>query len=380
MVDSQIRVLVVAPLGVGGITSMMINIQRHLDRKQINFDYLVFHDRKEPAEDIVKAMGSRKLVASVDNLGNAAIRRFARLKEIKRVCKENNIEILHYNADSAADLMNIMAAKAGGVKYVTIHSHNAGFGTAGIGVKMMSFLLKPLIPLYCDTLWGCSDVAARFLFPQKVIKSKTYYVLPNGIELEKYRFDLSVRDEKRKELGLDNKFVIGHAGRFVSQKNHTFLLDIFEEVKKKKQESVLLLFGVGELQEAMKEKARSLGIYDSVIFYGASNEMHKMWQAIDVLLMPSLHEGLPVTGIEAQASGLPCVFSDVITKEVDVTNTSIFLSLDASPEKWADEVISLCGKPREDNIEKLRAANYDITTVADTVAKLYSGIREMTKK
>ena len=374
MEKAPVRVLVVAPLGVGGVTSMMINIQKHLDRDKINFDYLVFHDRKEPSEDIVKAMGSRKLVASVDNIGIAAVRRFARLKEIKRVCKENNVKILHYNADSAADLMNIMAAKAGGVEYVTIHSHNAGFGTAGKGVRLMSRLLKPFIPKYCDTYWGCSDLAARFLLPNKIVNSGNYYVLPNGIELEKYKFNPAVRDEKRKELGVEDKFVIGHAGRFSDQKNHTFLLDIFAEIKKKQEDAVLLLFGVGELVEPMKEKAKRLGIEDSVIFYGASNEMDKMWQAMDVFLMPSLHEGLPVTGIEAQASGLPCVFSDEITKEVDVTKTSKFLSLSDDLEKWADVVISLRNVPRADNIEKLKNANYDICTTAETVSELYLSI------
>lgn len=374
MGNNPVRVLVVAPLGVGGVTSMMINIQRHLDREKINFDYLTFHDRKEPSEDIVKEMGSRKFVASVDNIGNALVRRFARLKEIKRVCKENNVQILHYNADSAADLMNVMAAKAGGVKYVTIHSHNAGFGTARTGVKIMSWILKPFIPKYCDTFWGCSDLAARFLLPKSIIDSKNYYVLPNGIELKKYEFNAAVREEKRKELGVEDKFVIGHAGRFSDQKNHTFLLDIFAEIKKKQDDSVLLLFGVGELVEPMKQKAERLGISDSVIFYGASNEMDKMWQAMDVFLMPSLHEGLPVTGIEAQASGLPCVFSDEITKEVDVTNTSKFLSLSDSPEKWADVVISLRNVPRADNIEKLKAANYDICTTAETVSNLYLNI------
>ena len=374
MEKTPVRVLVVAPLGVGGVTSMMINIQKHLNRDKINFDYLVFHDRKEPSEDIVKDMGSKKLVASVDNIGIAALRRFARLKEIKRVCKENNVKILHYNADSAADLMNIMAARAGGVEYVTIHSHNAGFGTAGKGVRLMSWLLKPFIPMYCDTYWGCSDLAARFLLPKKIVASGNYYVLPNGIELEKYKFNQEVRDEKRRELRIDDKFVIGHAGRFSDQKNHTFLLDIFSEIKKKQEDSVLLLFGVGELVEPMKEKAKRLGIEDSVIFYGASNEMDKMWQAMDVFLMPSLHEGLPVTGIEAQASGLPCVFSDEITKEVDVTNTSKFLSLSDSLDKWADTVIGLKDIPRADNIEKLKAANYDICKTAETVSNLYLSI------
>ena len=376
MNNKPVRVLVVAPLGVGGVTNMMINIQKHLDRSKINFDYLVFHDRKEPSEDIVKEMGSRKLVASVDNIGSAAIRRFARLKEIKKVCRENKIDILHYNADSAADLMNIMAAKAGGGKYVTIHSHNAGFGTAGKGIRIMSKILKPLIPHYCDTFWGCSDLAARFLLPKSIIDSGNYYVLPNGIELDKYKFDQNVREEKRKELGVEGKYVIGHAGRFSDQKNHTFILDIFAKICEKDNDAILVLFGVGELLDKMKDKANLLGISERVIFYGASNEMNKMWQAMDVFLMPSLHEGLPVTGIEAQASGLPCVFSDEITKEVDVTNTSIFLSLSETTEKWADAVLAFKGTARFNNIEKLRMANYDISSTANTVSELYLNVAE----
>lgn len=127
-----VRVLVTAPLGVGGVTNMMINIQSHLDRSKVNFDYLVFHDRKEALEDKVASMGSRKLIASVDHISVRPLRRLLRINEIRKVCKENKIQILHYNADSAADVTNILGAKLGGVKYVTIHSHNAGFGKGRI--------------------------------------------------------------------------------------------------------------------------------------------------------------------------------------------------------------------------------------------------------
>lgn len=369
---NPVRVLVVAPLGVGGVTSMMINIQKHMDRSKVNFDYLTFHDRKEPSEEIVYELGSKKLVASVDDIKIAAFRRFARLREIKKVCKDNNVQILHYNADSAADLMNIIAARAGGVKYVTIHSHNAGFGTAGKGIRFLSKIQKPLIPKFCDTYWGCSDLAARFLLPKKIIANEEYSVLPNGIELEKYKFNTAVRSEMRQKLDVEGKFVIGHAGRFADQKNHTFILDIFKCIHEKDSDAVLLLFGVGELFGKMQEKAERLGISDSTIFYGASTEMNKMWQAMDVFLMPSLHEGLPVTGIEAQASGLPCVFSSEITKEVDVTNTSIFLDLTDGPDEWADKIIRLKNSPRfVENIDKLRCAKYDIQDSADMVAELY---------
>lgn len=374
--NGPIRVLVVAPLGVGGVTNMMINIQKHLDRSLVNFDYLVFHDRREPCEDIVKEMGSRKLIASADDVKHRPLRRIFRLKEIRKVCRKNGVQIMHYNADSPADLMNIIAAKIGGVKYVTIHSHNAGFGTAGKGIRILSKFSKPLIPFFCDTYYGCSDLAAKFLLPKKIIESGDYTVLPNGIDLKKYDFNKEVRKEVRKELGLQNKYIVGHAGRFSDQKNHAFLLDIFQKVHEKDENTVLLLFGVGELVEPMKKKAKQLDIYDSVIFYGASNEMHRMWQAMDVFVMPSLHEGLPVTGIEAQASGLPCIFADTITKEVDVTGKSEFLSLGDPANVWADHILTHKNDVRISGVQALRNAKYDIQQTADTIIDLYLSVAE----
>lgn len=377
MYDEQmVRVLVTAPLGVGGVTSMMINIQSHLDRNKINFDYLVTHDRKEPQEDTVLAMGSRKIVASVDKIPVRFLRTLLRPFAISKVCKQNNIKILHCNADCAIDVLNILGARLGGVKYVTIHSHNAGIQNEGIGLRMADFVLKPLIPLCCDNCYGCSDLAARALLPKSLIKKKKYSVLPNGIDLKKFDYNEAVRREIRKKLNLEGKYVVGHAGRFSDQKNHSFLLDIFQAVHRKNPNTVLLLFGVGELQEAMKNKARTLGIEDAVIFYGASNEMNKMWQAMDVFVMPSLSEGLPVTGVEAQASGLPCIFSDTITKEVGLTDKTEFLSLNESPKTWAEHALKYMGCERKSEVDKLRKVGYDIQQTADTLSKLYLEVYE----
>ena len=377
MYDEQmVRVLVTAPLGVGGVTSMMINIQSHLDRNKINFDYLVTHDRKEPQEDTVLAMGSRKIVASVDKIPVRFLRTLFRPFAISKVCKQNNIKILHCNADCAIDVLNILGARLGGVKYVTIHSHNAGIQNEGIGLRMADFMLKPLIPLCCDNCYGCSDLAARALLPKSLIKKKKYSVLPNGIDLKKFDYSEQNRQEIRNELNLEGKFVVGHAGRFVTVKNHSFLLDVFSAIHEKNKDTVLLLFGVGELMDSIKEKAEALGIKGSVIFYGSTNEMYKMWQAIDVFIMPSFSEGFPVTGIEAQASGLPCIFSDTITKEVGLTDKTEFLSLNESPKTWAEHALMYMGCERKSEVAKLRKAGYDIQQTADTLSKLYLEVYE----
>lgn len=378
--EKPIRVLVVAPLGVGGVTNMMINIQKHLNREEINFDYLVFHERKEPCEDQVLKMGSRKLIASVDNIGMQPLRRLLRLNEIRKVCKENAISILHYNADSPADLTNIIAAKWGGVKYITIHSHNAGYGTAGKGIRFVSKILRPFIPLFCDNYWGCSDLASRFLFSKSIIDSGKYNLLPNGISLQKYDFNPIIRKEVRKELGVEGKFVVGHVGRFSDQKNHSYLLDIFSKVYEKDKSAVLLLFGVGERMGSMKKKAVDLGIWDVTIFYGVSSQMDRMWQAMDVFVMPSLHEGLPVAGIEAQANGLPIILSNYITREVDVTGRSEFLSIHDPPEIWVNAILKHKGQKRVSGVMELKKANYDIQNTADTVSQLYLKVASEKRK
>lgn len=235
MNNEVVRVLVTSPLGVGGVTNMMIHIQEHLDRSKINFDYLVFHDRHEPMEDKVLSLGSKKYVASADNVKFRPFRRIWRINEIRKVCKRNHIKILHYNADCAADMTNIIGAKLGGVQYITIHSHNAGFGAAGNGIRFMSKILKPLIPLFCDNFYGCSELAARFLFPRSIIESGRYSVLPNGIDLEKYDYNEAIRREIRKKLNLEGKYVVGHAGRFSDQKITAFCWTSFKQYTEKIQ-------------------------------------------------------------------------------------------------------------------------------------------------
>lgn len=374
--EKQKRVLVVAPLRVGGVTSMMINIQKRINREQLNFDYLVFHDIKEPCEDEVYAMGSKKLVASADAVKWQPKRFIFRLLRIKKVCKENKIKVLHYNADTPMAVFNILAARAGGVKYVTIHSHNAGFeDRSNWFARFLCLGLKPLIPFVCNSYWGCSEKAAKFLLPSKVIKEKKYCVLKNGIELSKFKFQSEIREKIRKSLGVENNFVIGHAGRFSTQKNHTFLLKIFKYIYDIDAAAVLILFGVGELLDDIKSEANCLGISDRIIFYGASSEMEKMYMAMDVFVMPSLHEGLPVTGIEAQASGLPCVFADTITREVDITSTSKFLSLNMDAAIWAKNIMECKGKERVDSLKLLKQEGYDIEDTAHMVENFYLKIQ-----
>lgn len=363
------RVLVVASLGTGGVSTLMTNIQKRLDRQKVNFDYLVFHDKRPFKADMVESMGSRIYYASADDIKFRPLRRIVRMIRIGKVCRKNSIECMHYNADMPVDLTNIIAAKLGGVKHITIHAHNTSYTLDGASVKIMSHLFKPLFSFFGDAYWACSDLAGEFLYPKNVICGPKYKMVPNGIDLKKFDYNAITRKEIREKLELENKLVIGHAGRFVTQKNHKFLIDIFKEIQNKEKDSVLLLFGTGDLEGEIRSYASQKSV--NVIFMGVCNEMYKMWQAIDVFVMPSFHEGLPVSGIEAQTSGVQCVFSDTITREVDVTNTSVFLSLDESPEKWANEILKYKNIDRTSMMKKMLENHYDIQQMTDWFQEYY---------
>lgn len=382
MNENTQKVLVVSALGVGGVSTLMTNIQARLDRSQINFDYLVFHDERPYRADFVEGLGSKIYVASVDYLKHQALRRVARMIKIAKICRRNHIDILHYNADFSADLTNIIAAKIGGVKHVTMHAHNASFTVPGKSVQIMSKVLKPFIPLFVDDCWACSNLAGAFVFPKRILSSKKYQMVPNGIELKKFDFDQQKRKRIRLENNADDKFIIGHAGRFVDQKNHDFLIDVFFHIQKKDPNVVLWLFGGGVLFDEIRQKAESLGIDEKIKFFGVKDNMYDMWQALDVFVMPSLHEGLPVAAIEAQASGLQCVFSDTITSEVDVSGNSVFLSLKSSAEVWADKVLELKHSQtiRISGLAKLREKNYDIDQMAETFANHYIDVSRKLSK
>lgn len=370
------RLLVHAPLGVGGVTNLMLDIQRNINREKINFDYLVFHDQVEPQEKTAFEMGSKKLIASADNVSFKPLRGLIRLFKIKKVCKKNEVKVFHFNGGAPLGFLTILAAKMGGVKWVTFHSHNGGMTHQGVLAKIISGICRPLLKFVVDDYWACSSIAAKFSFPSKVFKNNDYYFMPNAIQLDKYKYNQKDREIVKEELGLRNKFVIGHAGRFSYQKNHTFLIDIFEEIHKKDESAVLLLFGTGDLLEDIKNKVSQMGLKDSVRFFGLSDEMNKMYQGMDVFLMPSHFEGLPVTGVEAQASGLPIIFSDTITREVSVAPNVEYVSLNESTDVWADKVLKYKNTDRKDYCEELKKAGFAKEDMVEHFQSYYLNLGE----
>lgn len=368
-----IKVLQVAPLGAGGVTSLILNIAEKIDNEKVHFDYLTFYDRKEFNEDRAKTLGGKKYVVPIDHYKNPLIRSLFKFFYAIKVIRSSGADIIHINGSKPYDVLVGVSAKLAGVKTVFFHSHNSSMDSgSGIKKEIMN-LFKKLIPVISDYNLACSDLAAQFMFPSQILKEKKFTVIKNAIDVEKYRFSEEVRLEYRKKLNVENKLVIGHIGRFMPQKNHKFLIDIFAEIYKKRPDAILVLIGNGELLEEIKEYVEEKQLKEVVCFYGTTNEVPQILQAFDCFLLPSFYEGLPVVGVEVQASGLPFILTDTITKEVDFSDLVNYLSLEDRPEKWAETVIkcSALKRNRSKYPDIVRKAGFDISEETNKLTGLY---------
>lgn len=253
------------------------------------------------------------------------------------------------------------------------HNHSAGTGRGEAAKNLMKYALRPFAKVFATDYCACSQYAGAWLFGRRSMERGKVMILHNAIDLDKFRFDPRTRDEVRRELNLEGKFVVGHVGRFCAPKNHSFLIEIFAEVQKRTQGAVLLLAGDGELVGAVKEKAARLGLEEPARFLGIRSDVARLYQAMDVFVLPSLYEGLPVVGVEAQAAGLPCVFSGAVTREAELTDHVQFLPLNSGAEQWAEAILGCSGLDRGDVSEEIRRHGFDIALSAMELEKFYAG-------
>ena len=366
----MIRVLqMIGSLNVGGSQTMIMNIYRNIDRTKMQFDFVLDHpDETYFAED-VKAMGARIYTMPMFNGTNAA--------QVKKEWDNffylhPEYKVLHSHVRSYASLY-LPIAKKHGVKTI-IHSHNTsnGSGAVALAKNALQYPLKK----QADILMACSTEAGLWLYGEKACKSDKFIFMPNAVDTERFSLDEAKREKTRKALGFEDKFVIGHVGRFSEAKNHSFLIEAFAKVREKRDNAVLLLIGEGALQRATAQKAVELGVADHVIMTGNRNDVPELLSAMDVFAFPSKWEGLPVTLIEAQAAGLPCLISDTISTDVDVSPQAIRLPIESS-DLWAEEIL----KPRErrDVKEYIAKAGFDVKVSAKQMYELYKKLNKEAK-
>lgn len=360
-----IRVLQVATImNRGGLETMLMNYYRQMDRRKIQFDFMVHRLEKGHYDDEILRLGGRIYRMPQIRPGNYRTY-FKKLDQFFTEHLEYRVVHSHINENSSFVLR---AAKRAGVPCRIAHSH---LSDLGIDLKLpFRIYARMAMKDNPSTYFACSKNAGRWLFGSKQSEEKKITVLNNAVNVDEFRFNESIRMAVRKELQAENKLVLGHIGRLNKQKNHNFLIDIFKAVHEKNADTVLVMVGEGHLRSSIEEKVRSLGLIEHVRFLGVREDIPYLMQGFDLFLFPSLFEGLPVVMVEAQAAGLRCVVSDSITQETDVTGRVDFISLKESPGVWADRILSTTYE-HEDTLELLRRSGYDTATMADWLSQYY---------
>ena len=349
----------------GGVEAVVMNFYRNIDRNKIQFTFVCDEDSTDiPYEEIEKLGGKIIIVPPYS-------KPFKYHSALKKALKEDDYKIIHSHI-STMSVFSLFAAKCAGVPVRIAHSHSTT-NKKEKKKNLMKQVLRPFSKVFATDYMCCSELAGRWLFGNKEYDKGNVYLLNNAIDLDKFKYNESLRKKKRKELGIkDDTLVIGHIGRFVAQKNHDFLIDIFNEIHKKNNNSILLLAGQGPLMEDIKNKVKELNLDDNVKFLGQRNDANELYQAFDVFLLPSLYEGLPVVGVEAQASGLLCYLSDDMTKETKVLDITKFMSLNKMPEEWADNILDDVKKyKRIDTSKEMTAKNFNIKEEAKKLEEYY---------
>ena len=300
----------------GGVESVIMNYYRHINRDKIQFDFICDEDSTDiPYEEIEKLGGKVILCPPYQKL-------LKYLKFLKQLFREKKYHIVHSNINTLS-IFPLYAAKRAGVPVRIAHSHSTS-NPREWKKNMIKNALRPLSKKYATDYFACSELAGRYLFGNKTFDKGKVKIVSNAINVEKFKFDPEARMKLRREIGIkEHDFVIGHIGRFVEQKNHRFLIDVFAEIKKENKNTKLVLVGQGPLREEMEQKVKDLGLEKDVFFLGQRRDTNKLYSVFDIFYLPSLYEGLPVVGVEAQANGVPCVFSINVTKETIYNNAKM---------------------------------------------------------
>jgi glycosyltransferase involved in cell wall biosynthesis len=320
----KILVIVNAKFGYDGISIVATNYYLYQDKTDIEMDLLTINPINDVLAKSITTYGNKHFV--LDNRNSNPI---SYILKLIKIISENKYDIVYVHGNSATMAVELIAAKIARCKVRVAHCH-----TTQCNHKFFNRLLLPLFNhLYTDCC-TCSKEAGEYLFG-----NRDYYIVSNGINIDDYTFSNLVRERVRRENQIQDRFVIGHIGRFTYLKNQEFLLKTLKEILDMGENAVLLLVGEGELQNELEKQAKTMGISDRVIFYGTTDKVYEIVQAMDCFVFPSLFEGLGIVAIEAQASGLPCVASTKVPRKILINDDTTFLSLDKPVKVWAEEII-----------------------------------------
>lgn len=362
----KIKVLVViSKLRIGGAEKVAVDIGVNADKSRFELDYLVFGDEKRDYEEFLLKNGCRVICfpEPSDNFGDY-------LKSLKKLIKENGYNVIHahtmFNCGWA-----MLVGKLCGVKVRISHAHSALLEERGVKTKLYEFLMRMLISLFSTDIVACGKKAGERLYGKKAFEKRGKLIL-NGIDVKSFKFDGDKRQLMREKLSLSDSFVIGHAGHIYPVKNQAFLVDIMPEILNEKPNAKLLLLGDGPDREALEGKIKALGLTDKVLLTGNVTNVSDYLSAMDVFAFPSLYEGTPLSIIEVQSNGLPCVISDAVPEDVYLTDLVTPLSLEKK-QKWIEKIISFQRSNPESYNEFMQKSEFELSVALNKFYGIYEG-------
>lgn len=349
---------IVSAMNAGGAETFLMKIYRKLDRSRYQMDFCVNIEGKGFYDDEIYSLGG--IIYHIPAKSHSP-HQFA--KQLRNIVKNNDYGYVLRITSNAMGFWDLKIAKQAGAKVCVARSSNSSDG-GSVTSKAAHFVGKLLFYKYVDVKIAPSDLAAKYTFGTAAYESGEVVILRNAIDLNQYAYSEKSRKKIRNEFRIpNNAVVLGHIGRFSKQKNHKKLLQIFASYQKSFPNAVLLLVGQGELLDSTKTQAAELGVFDKVIFAGVRSDIQACLSAMDVFVFPSLYEGMPNAVIEAQANGLPCVLSDVITREADVSGHLCYQSLSSDSKAWSNGIEQMVDGGRFDGSEKMIQSGYSIDTM-----------------
>lgn len=349
-----------------GEETFIMNVFRTIDLSKFMFDFLVCSNEEGDYDAEIKQLGGKIIHINYDNT-KKPLKRIRNAFLLYNLLKRNSKDYttFHIHTQHAMDaLLDSLAAKIAGFNKVIVHSHS----TQTLFHRRAHLLCRPVLNYLPIYRFACSDMAGKWLFG----KNGKYEIINNGIITSMYMFNPIIRNRVRKNEGWDSYTVIGHVGSFTYPKNHSFILDVFCKYLQYNPKALLVLVGKGELLGKVKTKAENLGINSKIVFLGGRNDVNELYSAFDALLFPSHYEGLPVTLVEAQAAGLPCLISDSITDEINISPSISRMSLEYTDEKWALQLKKiLTTNKRLDNRINIIKSGFDISATTSRLCGVY---------
>ncbi|MDD3304291.1 MAG: glycosyltransferase family 1 protein [Clostridia bacterium] len=353
----MIRILhITGTMNMGGQETFIMNLYRNIDRKKIQFDFVIHSNEKNFFEEEIKKLGGK--IYRISPISKNPIKHCIQLYKI---IKENKYEIIHRHTNSSIVFMDMIIAKIAHAQKRIIHSHSS------IGnYKFLHYIFRFLLNQFSNTKLACSDIAGKWLYGSK----KEFVIVPNSIEVDKFKFDISNRKRIRQHYNIDGKtLLIGYVGAFRYQKNHCWLIEMFSKYKMENANAKLMLCGDGELKKEIEKKIESLGLKEDVILTGNVNS-EEYYSAFDVFVLPSIHEGLGIVLIEAQISNLPCLVSTAIQDEAIISDN--LNKIELNEQKWIDELKKYVIQENREDLECFKYNKYNINSLVQIMYDIYS--------